>query len=334
MRIFIAGAAGAIGRRLVPLLVTCGHDVVATTRSEDKFNSLRAMGAEPVLMDGLNRDEVMRAVVNSRPAAIVHEMTSLESMHSLKNFDPQLAMTNRLRTEGTENLIAAARQVGVRKLIAQSFAGWPNIRRGGRVKTESDPLDPSPPKDMTQTLAAIRTLESLVTGAGGIAGIVLRYGSFYGPGTSLALDGEIFELVRRRKLPLIGGGAGVWSFIQVDDAAVATRLAIERGAPGIYNVVDDDPAEVSVWLPELARILGAKPPRRLPAWLGRLLIGDAGLSIMTKVRGSSNARAKRELNWQPKYASWREGFRRGLSPEPSSGRPEASLPVGFLRHQG
>lgn len=318
MRIFVAGASGAIGGRLVPLLVASGHQVTAATRSKGKGNALRAIGAEPVVMDGLDREAVMKAVGDARPDAIVHQMTSLASMRSLKNFDEQFAATNRLRTEGTEHLLAAAVEVGARRFVAQSYAGWPTIREGGRIKNEDDPLDPNPPTGMAQTLAAIRKLEDLVTDAAGVTGIVLRYGSFYGPGTSLGLNGDILPLVHQRKLPLIGNGAGVWSFIHVDDAANATRLAVDRAAPGIYNIVDDDPAEVSVWLPELARILGAKPPYHLPAWLGRIAMGDAGLSIMTKVRGSSNTKAKAGLGWTPKYASWREGFRCGLSPDPSS----------------
>ena len=333
MRVFIAGAAGAIGKRLVPLLVASGHHVLATTRSRDKFNTLSAFGAEPVLMDGLNDVAVIKAVVHSRPDVIVHQMTALASMRGFRNLDRELAMTCRLRTEGTEYLLAAARAAGVRNFVAQSYGGWPNIRAGGRIKTEDDPLDPSPPRDMSATVAAIQKLESLVTGADGIAGTVLRYGFFYGPGTSFTSDGMVFELIRRRKFPLIGDGAGVWSFVHVDDAAVATQLAIERGAAGIYNIVDSDPAEVSVWLPELARILGAKPPRHLPGWLGRLVVGGAGFSIMTMVRGSSNARAKSELGWEPKYASWREGFRvvarPGIAPVPSPDRPEpASLISG------
>jgi nucleoside-diphosphate-sugar epimerase len=272
-------------------------------------------------MDGLDHDGVMDAVLKCRPDTIVHEMTSIAPMRSLRNLDEQFVATNRLRIEGTGNLLAAARQAGARIFVAQSYAGWPNIREGGRIKTEEDPLDPFPPEGMAQTLAAIRTLESLVTSARGITGIVLRYGSFYGPGTALSRDGEMFQLVRQRKIPVVGDGAGIWSFIHVDDAASATRLAIEREAPGIYNIVDDDPAEVSVWLPELARVLGAKPPRHLPAWLARLVLGQTGLSIMTTARGSSNAKAKSELHWRPKYASWREGFREGLSPEPHPGEP-------------
>jgi nucleoside-diphosphate-sugar epimerase len=316
MRILLAGGTGAVGKRLVPLLVASGHHVIATTRTPDKLEILRAQGADPVIVDGMNRDAVMKAVVSARPDVVVHQMTALGSMRSLKKFDDEFALTNRLRTDGTEYLLAAAHAAGTHKFVAQSYSGWPNERHGSRIKTEDDPLDQTPPTAMTRTLGAIRTLEHMVLNAPGITGIVLRYGSFYGPGTSLSQTGEIVELVRRRKFPVIGNGAGVWSFIHIDDAARATQLAIERGTSGIYNIVDDDPAEVSAWLPDLAQAIGAKPPYRLPAWVGRLVIGDAGLSIMTQVRGSSNVKAKRELGWQPIYASWRDGFRRGLSGPP------------------
>jgi 2-alkyl-3-oxoalkanoate reductase len=316
MKILVAGATGAVGRRLVPLLVAGGHHVVATTRTGDKLKGLKAAGAEPVLMDGLERDSVTRAVATARPDVIVHQMTALASMHSLKRFDDEFALTNRLRTEGTAHLVEAAVASGVRKLMAQSFTGWPNERQGGRVKTEADPLDSNPPASMTMTLAAIRALEQMILNTPGLNGIALRYGSLYGPGTNISSGGDIVEMVRQRKFPLVGGGAGVWSFIHVDDAARATQLAIERGAPGAYNIVDDEPAEVSEWLPELARVLGAKPPFRLPAWIGRFAIGDAGLSMMTSIRGSSNARAKLAFGWRPEYASWRDGFRRGLAAQP------------------
>ena len=315
MKILVAGATGAVGRRLVPLLVAGGHRVVATTRTPDKLNNLRSMGAEPVLMDGLDREEVIKAVTSSRPDVIVHQMTALASMRSLKKFDEQFALTNRLRIEGTSHLVAAAELAGTRKFVAQSYAGWRIERDGGRVKTEADPLDPHPPLVVARTLEAIQMLERIVSTTAGLNGMALRYGSLYGPGTSISADGEIVELIRQRKFPLIGGGAGVWSFIHVDDAARATQLAIERGAPGIYNIVDDEPAEVSEWLPDLARALGAKPPYRLPAWIGRFAIGEAGILMMTGVRGSSNAKAKRAFGWQPEYASWRDGFRRGLSAE-------------------
>ena len=313
MKILVAGATGAVGRRLVPLLVAGGHHVVATTRTPDKLNWLRSEGAEPVIMDGLDKESVTRAVASSHPDVIVHQMTALASMRSLKSFDDEFALTNRLRIEGTRLLVAAATLAGTHRFIAQSYAGWPNQRQGGRVKTETDPLDAEPPFSMTNSLEAIRTLEHIVVNTAGLDGTALRYGSLYGPGTSISSEGEIVELIRQRKFPLIGNGAGVWSFIHVDDAARATQLAIERGAPGIYNIVDDDPAEVSEWLPDLARAIGARPPFRLPAWIGRFAIGEAGVSMMTTIRGASNAKAKRALGWRPEYASWRDGFRRGLS---------------------
>ncbi len=308
MKIFIAGATGAIGRRLVPLLVARGHQVVASTKTSDKTGQLRAGGAEPVVLNGLDRDSVLRVVTASHPDVIVHQMTALGSMRSLKNFDREFALTNRLRTEGTEYLIAAARAAGTRSLVVQSYTGWPNIREGSRVKTEDDPLDTNPPHAMTRTLAAIRTLESLMANLSGMAGTVLRYGSLYGPGTSISPEGEIVKMVRQRQFPLIGKGSGVWSFLHVDDAAAATTAAIETEAPGTYNIVDDDPAEVSIWLPELARVVGAKPPHHIPAWLGRFAVGDSGVSMMTSIRGSSNAKARHVLGWRPAYASWRQGF--------------------------
>jgi nucleoside-diphosphate-sugar epimerase len=239
-------------------------------------------------------------------------MTALSDMRSLKKLDDELAMTNRLRTEGTRHLIAAALAAGVQKLVVQSYGGWSNQRVGGRVKTEADPLDANPPFPMSRTLAAIKTLEHTVLNAPGLNGVALRYASLYGPGTSISSTGYVVELVRGRKFPLVGDGAGVWSFIHVDDAARATALAIEHGAPGVYNVCDDEPAEVSTWLPELAEVLGARPPFHVPAWIGRFAIGEAGVSMMTKIRGSSNVKAKRALGWQLEYPSWRDGFRRGL----------------------
>jgi len=316
MRILVAGASGAIGRRLVPLLVAAGHEVVATTRTPGKVAALRDQGADAVLMDGLDQDAVRRTVDRARPDAVVHQMTALASVRSLRRFDEEFALTNRLRTEGTGYLLAAARAAGARAAVGQSYAGWPNERRGGRVKTENDPLDPDPPKSIRRTLLAILTLEDMVLAAPGLTGIVLRYGSLYGPGTGLSSDGEMTALVRTRRLPLIGDGAGVWSFVHVDDAARATARALEIGRPGRYNIVDDEPAEVREWLPDLARALGAPLPRRIPAWLGRLAVGAAGVSMMTRVRGSSNARARRVLGWRPRYASWRDGFRRGLSESP------------------
>jgi nucleoside-diphosphate-sugar epimerase len=315
MKIFLAGATGVVGQRLVPVLVRRGHQVIASTRSADKSSAIRQLGAEPVVVDALDREAVIRAVQGARPEVVVHQMTALSQMKSLKRFDAEFAVTNRLRTTGTDYLLEAARSAGVKRFVAQSFTGWPNIREGSRVKTEEDPLDPHPPTAMRQTLDAIRYLERVVMAASessDIEGIVLRYGAFYGPGTSFAPGGDIIEAVRKRQFPIVGGGTGVWSFVHLDDLATATALAIEGVPPGIYNIVDDDPAEVSTWLPELARIVKAKPPRHLPAWLGRFIIGDVGVSVMTQIRGSSNALAKRVFNWQPAFASWREGFRQQL----------------------
>lgn len=312
MRIFVAGGTGAVGKRLVPLLVAEGHDVTATTRSRDKFAAIERMGAKPAAMDGLDGASVREAVIAARPDVIVHQMTDLSAMADLKNFERELARTNRLRTDGTENLLAAARLVGTKRVVAQSYTGWPNARVGGRVKSESDPLDLDPPKSMASTLEAIRTLETRVLGFRDVAGTVLRYGAFYGPGTSIADDGSVVALVRAGKLPLVGDGGAVWSFLHVDDAASATLRAIEHGAKGLYNVADDDPAEVRVWLPELASIVGGPAPKRVPSWLARFAIGKAGVVMMAESRGSSNAKIKNELGWTPRYASWREGFRTGL----------------------
>lgn len=318
MKVLVAGATGAVGRALVPVLRRRGHQVFGTTRSQSNAQVVHAMGAEPVIMDGLNRTEVLEAVGRVQPGAIVHQMTSLASMKNLKHFDQEFALTNRLRTEGTDHLIAAASEAGTGRLVVQSFTGWPNAREGGPVKNESDPLDPAPPRQMLQTQSAIRELESKVLAARNLQGIVLRYGSFYGPGTSISSNGDLVEMVRQRKMPIVGRGGGVWSFIHIDDVAAATALAVESGPSGIYNIVDNDPAPVCVWLPELARILGARPPRTVPAWIARFLIGESGVFMMTKIRGSSNDKAKRQLAWAPVYGSWREGFRREFSHPPAA----------------
>jgi 2-alkyl-3-oxoalkanoate reductase len=301
MRIFVAGATGAIGARLVPQLVERGHEVIGTSRSDGKAAGLRAQGAEPVVLDVLDPHAVREAVLAARPEAIVHQATALAGLSEFKNFDRSFAQTNRLRVEGTDALLAAAREAGVGRFVGQSYAGWPYARQGGPVKTEEDPLDPTPVTAMSETLAAIRHLEEAVVGADGIA---LRYGGFYGsPG-----DAQL-ELVRKRRFPIVGDGGGIWSFVHLDDAAAATVLALERGKPGIYNVVDDEPAPVREWLPALAAAIGARPPRRVPRWLARLLAGEAGVALMTEIRGASNAKAKRELGWTLRYPSWREGFR-------------------------
>jgi nucleoside-diphosphate-sugar epimerase len=310
MKIFVAGATGAVGRRLVLLLTAAGHEVAGLTRSPAKADLLRRIGATPVIAEALDPAAVMDAVRRVKPEVIVHELTSIKNV-DLRNFDRGFAATNRLRTEGTDNLLAAARAGGARRFIAQSFAGWPYARAGGPVKTEEDPLDPNPPPAFRRTLEAIRYLESAVARQAALEGLVLRYGFFYGPGTAIGEHGSTVNDVRKRRIPIIGGGSGVWSFTHVDDAARFTRAAITRGAPGIYNIVDDDPARVSQWLPALAEALGAKPPHRLPAWIARFVLGDA-VVFMTDVRGASNAKAKQALGVNLIWPSWRDGFKGGL----------------------
>ena len=312
MRILVAGATGALGRRLVPLLVEGGHQVTGMTRTAGKTADLRAAGADPVVADALDREDVLRAVAAARPEVVVHQLTALAGMTSFRKVDQGFALTNRLRTEGTDHLLEAARAAGARRFVAQSFAGWPFARVGGPVKTEDDPLDPDPPAQLRRTLDAIRHLESAVLGTEGIEGVVLRYGGFYGPGTSAGVGGSMLDDLRRRRFPIVGAGSGVWSFVHIDDAATATVAAVERGAPGVYQVVDDDPAPVSEWLPALAAAAGARPPRRVPVWLARLLVGEHGVVLMNEVRGASNAKARRELGWRPAWPSWRQGFRAGL----------------------
>jgi 2-alkyl-3-oxoalkanoate reductase len=313
MKVFIAGGSGALGKPLIRQLRAAGHEVVAMTRSPDKTAALQRLGAEVAVADALHRDAVTRAVMRAEPEVLIHQLTALSGVSDYRHFDREFALTNRLRTQGTDNLLTAARAAGVRRLLAQSFGGWTYERAGGMVKSEEAPLDSKPPAAQRQSLAAIRYLEEAVTGADDVEGVVLRYGGFYGPGTSLSRDGEVTELVRKRKFPIVGGGTGLWSFAHIDDAAAATVAAVDRGAPGIYNVADDDPAEVSAWLPALAREIGAKPPLRIPVWLGRIVAGEVVVSMMTQIRGISNAKAKRELGWVPRYPSYREGFSRGLA---------------------
>lgn len=310
MKVFLAGATGAIGKELVPRLVAAGHEVHGMTRTASKRVMLEEMGAVAVVADALDPDQVAEAVGRAKPDVIVHELTAIGSLDP-RHFDRDFALTNRLRSQGTDYLLAAGQAVGVRRFVAQSYGAWPYQRTGGPVKTEEDPLDPAPPREMRGTLAAIQHLEQAVLGAAWTEGIVLRYGWFYGPGTSMARDGQQSDLVRRHRFPVIGGGRGVWSFVHVADAAEATVAALTHGSRGIYNVVDDEPALVAEWLPALAQELGAGKPMRLPRFVGRLLIGEAGLVLMTDTRGASNAKARRELEWVPAHASWRQGFMAG-----------------------
>jgi nucleoside-diphosphate-sugar epimerase len=309
MKVLVAGATGALGKQLVPKLVASGHEVVGMTHNASKRDGVRALGALPVVADGLEPEQVAQAVAETEPEVIVHQLTALAGSLDIRHFDRSFALTNRLRTEGTDHLLAAGRAVGVRRFVAQSYAGWPFARSGGPVKTEDDPLDLAPVEAMRGTLDAIRYLEDAVTGAAWTEGVVLRYGSFYGPGTSFGPDGEQLEQIRKRRFPVVGDGAGVWSFIHIEDAADATVAAVERGRRGIYNIVDDEPAPVAQWLPAAAAAVGAKEPRHAPRWIARWLAGEAATVMMTEVRGASNAKAKRELGWEPRHASWREGFR-------------------------
>src|SRR5215210_4384426 len=308
MKVLVAGATGAIGKQLVPRLVEAGYEVHGMMRSESKQAMLHELGAVPVVADALDPDQVAEAVGRARPDVIVHQLTAI-GVVDMRHFDCDFALTNRLRTEGTDYLLSAGQAVGVRRFVAQGVAGYgAYARTGGPVKSEEDPLDPTPAREMRAMVAAIRHLEEAVLGARWTEGIVLRYGVFYGPGTSLAPGEEQFELVRRRKFPLVGDGGGVWSFIHVADAAEATVAAIEHGNCGVYNIVDDDPAPVAKWLPALAEELGAKKPVRVPRFVGRLFAGEAGVVMMTELRGASNAKAKRELAWHPAHPSWRQGL--------------------------
>ncbi len=308
MKVFVAGATGAIGRQLVPRLVAAGHEVHGMTRSDSKKAVLEELGAVPVFADALDPDQVADAVGRAKPDVIVNQLTSIGAL-DMRHFDRDFALTNRLRTDGTDYLLSAGQAVGLRRFVAQGVAGYgAYARTGGPVKSEEDPLDPTPVPEMRNTLAAIRHMEEAVLGARWTEGIVLRYGAFYGPGTSMAPGEEQFELVRKRKFPLVGDGGGVWSFIHIADAAEATMAAVEHGSRGVYNVVDDDPAPVAEWLPTLAQTLGAKKPMHVPRFVGRMFAGEAGVMMMTDLRGASNAKAERELAWRPAHPSWREGF--------------------------
>jgi nucleoside-diphosphate-sugar epimerase len=318
MRVFVAGASGAIGTRLVPQLIERGHEVLGTSRSPESAERIRALGAEPIVLDLLDRRAVREAILDTGPDAIVNQATALANVRFSKDLDRSFAETNRLRREGTDALLAAAHEVGVTRLVAQSFASMRYAREGGPVKTEDDPLDPTPVAGMSETAAAMNYLDQAVTNAGGIA---LRYGNFYGAGN----DGLV-DPVRKRQFPIVGGGGGVSSFVHLEDAAAATVLALEQDGPAIYNIVDDEPAPVCEWLPVLAKALGAKPPRHFPVWLARLFAGDAGVMLGTTARGASNAKAKRALGWTPRYPSWRQGFAEAYAPTTPADRRKSPRP--------
>lgn len=304
MRVFVAGGTGVVGSRLVPQLVARGHEVVATTTRAGRLGELERLGAQAVVMDGLDAASVGEAVASAGPDVIVHEMTAISGTPDIKHLAQWFAVTNRLRTEGTDNLLAAASATGVTQFVAQSYGAWNGLREGGWVKTEDDPMDPGAPGAEPVT-RAIKHLEAAV---GAFGGAVLRYGALYGPG---ATDDQV-ELIKKRQFPLVGKAGGYTSWVHVDDAASATVLAIEQKVTGVFNIVDDEPAPANEWLPYLAQVAGAKRPMRVPVWLARMLAGPPAVTMMTEGRGFSNAKAKRELGWEPRYPSWRQGFKEGI----------------------
>ncbi len=308
MRIFIAGATGVLGRNLIPKLLNHGHSVIGTSSTKARLRELQQLGADAVLMDGIDRDSVFAAVSSSTPDVVVNEMTAISKVRNYKNFDLEFTLTNRLRVEGTSHLLAASREVGVKKVVVQSFAGWPFEQTEGAANSEEADFEPSVPVRMRNSQRAIQAMEQSVLSGKSPVGVVLRYGYFYGPGTSFDIEGDISKALRKRAFPLIGGGTAVWSLIHVNDAAEATRLAIESAPGGIYNIVDDRPSKLEEWLPGLAKLLGVKPPVRMPAWLGRFFVGESGVYMMTQASGALNAKAKRVLGWRPAYPDWRTGF--------------------------
>lgn len=313
MKIFFLGSTGVIGRNLIPLLVSQQHDVTALVSSEKKISEAENMGAKGVAVNVFDRKELTELIKRIDPEIILHQLTALSHVTgNFRKFDKEFEITNRFRTEVTDTLFKAAELTGVKRIIVQSFCGWPFARVGGLIKTEKDPLDPNPPSGFRETHNAIRHLENVVERSEKVEALALRYGMFYGPGTAISSNGAIVNLIRKRKFPIVGDGGGIWSFIHIEDVTQATANAVTRGNPGIYNIVDDEPAPVSDWLPCLAQVLEAKPPPKIPLWLARLLIGEAGVSMMTKIRGGSNSKAKRDLGWTPVYSTWRDGFAKGL----------------------
>lgn len=350
MKVFVTGASGAIGKRLVPQLIGGGHEVVGAFKSPSNIELVRAMGAKPLVLDLLDAGAVRKEILKAKPEAIIHEATSLNNKLDFKNPDRAFAQTNLLRTKGIDALLAAAQEAGVRQFVAQSFASYRYARKGGPIKTEDDPLDPNPPAAMRETYAAMSYLDNAVTEAGGVA---LRYGGFYGDSNNSSERVNLLEPILKRMFPIVGDGGGYASFIHLEDAAAATVLALEKGATGIYNIVDDEPAPVREWLPYLAEVLGARPPRHFPAWMARLVAGELAVMMGTELRGASNAKAKGEFGWTLRYPSWREGFRAAygngkapiapvaMSPaEQSPLRPASlgdasprSVRRGFVRHE-
>ncbi len=312
MRVLVAGASGVVGGVLVPALIARGHEVTGMVRSPASAEVVRKMGARPVVADALDAQTVLDVLRGVVPHAVSHQLTDIPHAADFRHFARVFEVTNHLRREGLDNLLAASRATGVQRFVSQSFCGWPFARQGGSIKSEEDPLDPNPPAEMATSFDALRHVESTMTSALDVRGMSLRYGFFYGPGTFISQDGPMVVQVRRRRVPVVGSGAGVWSFIHVRDVASATIAAIEGDAVGTFNVVDDEPAPVRDWLPGLARALCAREPLRVPAWIGRLFLPEHLYSMMTQIRGGSNAKFKRTFTWRPSFPSWREGFVGGL----------------------
>ena len=313
MKIFVLGSTGVMGKNLIPLLVEKKHEVTALVRSSKRTKVVEDIGAEAVIANVLDKEELTEVIKKAEPEAIIHQLTALADFSgNFRKFDEEFEMTNRFRTEVTDTLLKIARDIGTKRFIAQSFCGWPFARTGEPIKSEEDPLDPEPPSSFIKSLNAIKHLEKVVRESQKVEAVALRYGFFYGPGTSISKDGSIVKAISKHRIPLVGNGTGIWSFIHIKDAARSTVAALTSGSPGIYNIVDDEPAPVSEWLPFLANVLGAKKPSRIPVWLANILIGEGGVSMMTKIRGASNSKAKNELNWEPVYPSWRKGFTEGL----------------------
>ena len=308
MRVFLAGGTGVIGRRLLPRLLEAGHDVTAMTRREDRAAALREAGAVPAVADVFDAEGLRAAVERAAPEVVVHELTDLPPALDTRKIEEQMAGNDRIRTEGTRNLVAAARGAGARRIVAQSIA-FAYAPTGDGLKREEDPLWDDAPWPWKRSIDALHELEDAVTKTQGIEGVVLRYGFFYGPGSAYGPGGSLEHEVRRRRFPVVGRGSGVFSFVHVDDAADATVATVERGAPGIYNIVDDEPAAMREWVPVYADAIGAKRPYRIPRFVARLFAGPYAVMLATEVRGASNERAKAELGWQPRFGSWREGFR-------------------------
>lgn len=312
MKVFLTGSTGAIGKHLVPMLIEAGHEVVAQVRSADRGREVEAAGATAAIVDPLDRNALTDAIRRAEPEVLINQLTSLSRLRGFRNMDRDFALTNRFRTEVNDAMIEAGRAVGAKRFIAQSFCGWPSAPTGNRLTTEEDPIVPDLPSKARQTLEAIRHLEKSIRETTDLHAMALRYGIFYGPGTGFSRDSETIDFIRKGMMPIVGDGGGVWSFIHIEDAARATVAAVTRGAPGLYNIVDDEPAPVAEWLPALAAAVGGKPPRRFPVFLGKLVLGEMGVHMMTSIHGGSNAKAKRELGWQPEFASWRRGFAEGL----------------------